>query len=289
MMEKIMSKAKSGAVLLALLVALAACGQDGTAEVTLEAPGTESQVEARSSALVTPEFRVSGFDDLPVDLRVEGIALTVASIQLTPLDNRAAGIVYSTASPLHLRFDMAGGEASLLRPTVEVPETGRFLVSVRIEPAPEGARELTQATSPVSLSLEGRVRSDLNSTPSGEPDTGKEEDGNPLPLPFHQLSVRQQESGDWTPFRYASDASITFTFNEVEFVRGEQKLTFDFDLSDWAHAALAPLVQSLGEYTGEPMERIEISDLTFDLDAEFQAPEEYFLATGTVTTTPEFP
>ncbi len=280
-------KIQMGALMAGLAMVSWACVEEAPRDVELEAPGP--QAELSQASVVTPEFRISGLDGLPESLVVDRLGLSISAIRLEPLDP-SSGLVYSTSEPIDLVFELDRGGTSVERPSVVVPETGRFLVSVRLEPqeAPnsEVARYARLAQEPSSLSIEGWVRS----TPaSGRMvDTDDDSDGNPVPMPFDKLSIRQ-DSSTWTPFRYASQSVIYFTFDEVEFVDGEQFLTFDFDLSEWSAQVLEPLVSSveIAMVERELEERVEISDLTFDLSTEtdLQAPET-FLASGTVTTSP---
>ncbi|RDV39290.1 hypothetical protein DV096_01570 [Bradymonadaceae bacterium TMQ3] len=246
-----------------MLSSAIACG-----EAAPESPGTDSAVDERSqAAMVTPEFRLSGIGELPDELILEEVGLTITEIRLQPVNG--AEVAYSTTRPIGLNFDLSQGETAIRGHAVEFPQTGRYLVSVRLEPLSSAEREELMAEEGAeipmgSLELSGLVK-------YGEDSMGKvggeDEDGNPLPLPFERTRVWTIDES-WTPFHYESQRAVFYALSNVELSPGEQTLVFNFDLNQWAISALDPIVsavESIGSQ-GRPGEVIDISP-SLDEDA----------------------
>ncbi|TXD39907.1 hypothetical protein FRC96_06450 [Lujinxingia vulgaris] len=244
-----------------LLAALMLSGAIACGDAAPDPSDTTSVVDERSqAAVVTPEFRLSGIGELPDALILEEVGLTITEIRLQPVNG--SEVAYSTTRPFGLNFDLSEGETAIRGHAVEFPQTGRYLVSVRLEPlSPDERDELVTeqgAELPMgSLELNGLVQ-------YGEDTMGKvggeDEDGNPLPLPFERTRVWTIDES-WTPFHYESQRAVFFALSNVELAPGEQTLVFNFDLNQWAISALDPIVsavESIGSQ-GRPGEVIDIS------------------------------
>lgn len=266
-----------------LAVGIASCG-----EVDLETTGNSESPseEVSQSAKVTPEFAIRGLDDVPEEMKLEELGLAVAEIRLEPLRGEE-GFVYATSEPFSLTFDLAEGEDVLRGETVEFPETGRFLVSIRIEPADEG--EVDDALYEGSFGIRGKVRRDYAVELSSEDDRRSERelsdddsedddeeyDGNPLPLPAERPSY---EETMWTPFTLTSNRAVAYTYSDVELAPGEQVLTFEFHVQDWARDAAAPIADAVHDTESD-----DIVDVGGEIDSPTSEPEA-LLGTGSVST-----
>jgi hypothetical protein len=276
-------------VALCLVVVAWGCGEEAIV-LELEEVSADSEVSSEKSAIITPEFQLSGLEGVPFDLTIDELGLGISEIRLEPV-NGDGGIAYSTSQPFHLHFDLAGGELAVQRGAVELPETGHFLISVRLEPLDEVDDGDYLGG---SLGMAGRIRSDgaafsdesangeEASNGSGESESGGEEhDSDPIPLPFdlyHSL-----ERGDWTPFKFTSDQVVFYTFSDVELVAGGQVLTFDFNLRDWATGAVAPLLDNVEKSLADPDLDQEIIDITQDFDSPDAMGPESLMNAGTVS------
>ena len=275
-----MKESKAISIVLVALVALVgilavACGE----VAVLEPVDSDSSDEQAEVATVTPEFRISGLEQMPEELLLERLGLSVSEIRLEPLRD-TGGFAYTTSDPIELAFNIAEGEDAIRGETVEFPETGRFLVSIRLEPPahssdPTGDMQLEGSETSLrgSLNLEGKVRDEIV-TPESVDD---QNDGNPLPYPFER--IKDDGGGDmWTPFTLTSDRVVFYTFSDVELVSGDQILTFNFDMQDWATSAVHPIIDAVerNDYDG-------VVDVTGDGSESTSGPEA-LLESGTVST-----
>ena len=275
-------------VVIAIFMAIfaLACSEEAIV-LELEEVDADSDVASEGSALITPEFRLSGLDGMPWELNIEKLGLAISEIRLEPVDGEA-GIAYSTSQPFYLHFDLAAGEHAIQRKAVELPETGHFLISVRLEPLDEADDDAYLGG---SLEMAGRILSEVAKTDDestendGEQESGGEEnDGDPIPLPFELY--HSMENGDWTPFKYTSDRVVFYTFTDVELVAGEQVLIFDFNLRDWANGAVAPLLDNVERSLAETNLDQEIIDITQDFDNPEAVGPESLMDAGTVSAHP---
>lgn len=236
------SRLKCVAFIALLSLASGACGEVAVSE-PLEPVSGDEQAEV---ATVTPEFRISGLRDMPQEMLLERLGLSVSEIRLEPLRGNS-GIAYTTSEPIDLAFDISQGEEALRGETVNFPETGRFLVSIRLEPsvrASDSGEDVPidgdDTILPGSLNLQGKVRDGFVASQSDD----DQNDGNPLPYPFERIN--DDDDGDmWTPFTLASDRVVFYTFSDVELVPGDQVLTFNFDMQDWATSAVNPIIDAV--------------------------------------------
>lgn len=257
----------------------------GCGDVDFGTPDQAKSVEREQAVTVVPEFSVSGTSELPGELYLSQLGLTISEIRLEPLETEYGSIAYSTRNPTRLSFDVARGETLKLGEPIQLPSAGRYLVSVRLEPiteieeSDEGARE---KISP-SLSVAGFI--------AGEGVVGvdprydeKRSDGSPVPVPFDERE--DSEDGEmqdmpalpteWTPFHYDSQRSVFFTLNEVEFDAGRQYLSFDFNVQDWALDLVDPLLNAVRHNSDSPTGPSDGVDVTSPLDSTGHGAESLF-------------
>lgn len=253
--------------------------------------GNQETVELREEswrevAAVIPVFQVSGLGSVDEAIILDKLGLVIAEIRLEPLDGDG-GVAFSTTRPFELVFDLSQGAQAQEYQEVEIPQTGHFLVSVRVEPV-EGEGEFGLPDGRVaSVGMEGRVRSDARE------DVGEDGDGKPLPLPFDGRHSRDEDADDeddsgdgkplplpfdsrrqametpeeWTSFRYSSQDVVYFTFSEVELVEGSQKLVFDFDLSAWIDSLSEPVARAVSQAQGNETANRGPIDISSQLDS----------------------
>lgn len=260
-------------LLLVLFLGLTACAEEPLV-IELEEASQDSHASTQTSALITPEFRLIGLDEMPRELLLQQLSLAVSEIRLEPLRSHG-GIAYSTSQPFELVFDLSTGEDSITFDAVELPETGRFLVSIRLEP-PRHIDLESQMEG--SLGMRGMIRTDLvdNLDDEDEKSDGEEHDGSPLPLPFDKIDEGDDDS--WTPFTFTSERAVFYTFSDVEFDVGEQVLTFEFELGDWAKSAVNPLAEAIEENPDQ-----EVVDISHEFDTPEAGGPEALLDTGSVS------
>lgn len=236
-----------------LAASLLSCG-----DVDIDTTDDDTTEQRQEAVTVVPEFSISGTSELPDDLHLSALGLTISEIRLEPVGSRSDTIAYSTRSATQLRFDVENGETVKNGEAVELPTDGRYLVSVRLEPIAETVESEVGSSEQVSpsFSVAGFVAGDgiLRVDPRYD---DKRSDGSPVPMPFDEDGdADEAESSDelqdtpalpteWTPFHYDSRRSVFFTLNEVEFHRGSQVLSFDFDVHDWALELVDPLLSAI--------------------------------------------
>lgn len=224
------------------ILAIAGLASIGVGCVDVELPNTTGAGTATRSQAVTvvPRFVLVGADNLPTDLFLTELGLVVSEIRLTPIITANHGLAYASAQPTVLTFDVASGEFSQDGAPLELPERGRYVVSIRLEPVATGDGD------PASLSVNGFV---AESSDAANP--GKVADGTPLPLPFDskrtitEMIDAAATPVTWTPFQYQSQRAVFYTLNDVELERGEQILQFTFDLQEWATDLAAPIARAV--------------------------------------------
>lgn len=270
--------------MVALALALLVPGFVGCGDMELDklVNSEDQPEEVTEYALVTPEFAVRGLDEVPEELMLQQLGLSVAEIRLEPLRGDE-GFVYATSRPFSLTFDLESGEEVLRGETVKFPEAGRFLVSIRLEPPDEDKQlEIDDPLYAGSLGLRGMVRSNFLASDEGQrelsddEEDGKENDGNPLPLPAERINDDEEM---WTAFTLRSDRVVAYTYSDVELVPGEQALTFSFDVQDWARDAAAPIIDAAESHDSDA----EVIDLGGVMDSPTSEPEA-LLGTGSVST-----
>lgn len=246
--------------------------------VDAETPMQERTRHAQKAqaVVVTPEFKLVGAEEVPEHLFLTQLGLLVSEIRLTPMASTSSGVAYSTAEPIELSFDVAEGQFVQTGKAVTLPDAGRYVVSIRLEPMVQGDQELG------SLSVEGFVASETS-------DVSKNSDGTPLPLPFDEkpegdgLTDAADAPLAWTPFTYNSRRTVFYTLNQVDLEEGDQYLEFSFDLRDWANGVATHISKAVktspatGEDGGVDVTR-QIESLGQGVDAIVQ--------TGAVTRDP---
>lgn len=259
------------------LIGLAACGEGGF--------GDEDSTTSRGQAVtVVPEFSVSGTSTLPEELYLSELGLSISEIRLEPISSDVASVAYSSRHAIDLHFDVARGETLKEGTPLQLPQAGRYMVSVRLDPtvSTEDAGEGVAETVSPSLSLSGFVAGESIVRVDPRYDE-KRSDGSPVPMPFDETENDDAELQDrpalpleWTPFRYDSQRSVYFTLGEVEFDTGEQTLSFDFDVEDWALELVEPLVDAV-TYRDDPASAEEEGvDVTLPLESTGHGPEAFF-------------
>lgn len=210
------------------------------AETVVET-GTNASTRTQAVSVV-PRFVFAGADSVPDDLYLTELGLVVSEIRLTPIVTTKYGLAYASANPTILRFDVANGEYSRDGDALELPDRGRYVVSIRLEPVSDVSGEIESS----SLSVSGFVAQAADVT-----NPGKVADGSPLPLPFDARRTSDEVSDSsatpmlWTPFQYSSQRAVFYTLNDVELERGEQVLQFTFDLHDWAAEVTEPISKAI--------------------------------------------
>lgn len=267
------------ALALALVIGLYGCGEAGS-------PDAAHTEELEQAVTVTPEFSISGTSSLPEELYLNKLGLTISEIRLEPLDPELGSMAYSSRSATRLEFDIHRGEMVKPGEPLELPSDGRYLVSVRLEPSAEVEEKAQGASEEVSSSFSiagfvagtGIVRVDPRFDE-------KRSDGSPVPMPFEEIHRTEDDDDmqdnpaiptEWTPFHYDSQRSAFITLNEVDFTAGEQHLTFDFDVRDWALELVDPLLTAVEHDDSLGSEHDEGIDVTRPLESTGHGAEALF-------------
>lgn len=252
------------------------------------------QSERRAQPVVViPTFTISGFRDLPEALYISKLGFTVSEIRLEPLAG-STGLAYSAIQAEHVEFDVSQNVDTRQGQAISLPKTGRYLVSLRLEPVeyedPERGTALLS-----SFVMSGFVNEDssdyqlmalnpgdASEEPSPDPfdgpgTSGDDDDSRPDgPTP-------PDSSGAWTPFVYHNERAVFMTLNEVEFGEGEQHLTFNFNLDRWAVQIADPIVRAVRNISVPGSK--EGVDISRHLDSSGQG-SEAFIRRGTAAIMP---
>lgn len=273
-----MSRRFSVALAAALALSAVACG-----EPEVEAPVIEEAVTQKQSVSVVPTFSLTGHHTLPADLYLSELGFTVSEIRLEPLAADASSVAYSAVQPEIVRFDVSRGETIKHGQPIVLPEPGRYLVSLRLEPLKAPGRDelissftLLGFVAQSSMRVDPRYEDDRGDRPTPHPfDEGGDSDP-----PGHGELVDSPEAPDaWTPFRYHSERAVFFTLNTVDFQAGEQALEFSFDMRNWVVDIVEPIsraVETDESLSGSHQEGVDISRY---LDSNGQGAEA-FIAGG---------
>lgn len=211
--------------------------------------------------MVTPEFAILGLEDVPAELFLTELGLSISEIRLQPVMSSSSGIAYSTSESFRLAFDVANGEDVKRLKPIEFPEAGRFVVSIRLEPCDKGNAKIPSLSLAGFVAGEGAVHTDPRAG------SGEKFDGNPLPLPFEPKKDENSEDSDWTPFHYNSQRAVFYTFSDVELAPGEQTLNFTFDIQDWAVELIEPIVRAVRNVNGPDFGDGQGVDVTLQLES----------------------
>lgn len=249
------------------------CGDTGDASTD------EVEASTRAQAVtVVPQFSVSGSEEMPEELYLTELGLAISEIRLTPVDGRDTSVAYSSAHPTTLTFDVAHGEKVEVIEPMQLPHPGRYLVSVRLEPT--GTTGAPEDGVP-SFSVSGFVAGD-GVVLIDPRDTGAQSDGSPVPMPFDeddddaQMADRPALPKEWTPFHYGSRRSVFFQLNDVEIQEGQQYLSFNFDVHDWALELVDPLLSAMRNVDQPMSEDDDAVDVTTPLESTGHGPEALF-------------
>ena len=272
---------------LLMVGSLLGCG-DGLTEPEVDlADGDLTGGEPIASIEVTPSFRLTGIEGFPARLHLERLQLGIGEVRLEPLD-LDGDVVYISKTPEVLDFHLDEGVLEIDSRTIALPHTGRYLVSLRLEPVPLDSNiENEEAEDDVgggeddseensSFALSGAVAT-THSTTDGTDFTRPSvpRSGKPTPLPW-----KPQGGGDvgtvvfmWVPFTYKSTRIAYFDLGVVEITQGNARLVINLDLSGWVYDAVTPLLSEVvhegeGDHdrnNDDPNSRFEI-DLSNELD-----------------------
>ncbi len=250
----------------------------GCAEAITESPDTAPTQTAQQAVTVVPTFSIDGISELPEQLHITKIGLAVSEIRLEPLNSTSNSVVYSAVDAEVYTFDVANGEIVHEGTPIELPEPGRYLVSIRLEPVEADNDELVS-----SFAVNGFV---AQSSLRVDPRADGVDHNQPLPDPFDQGGEAQPEQGDdlvdapetpdsWTPFHYHSERAVFFPLNDVEFEPGQQSLEFAFDLQNWGVDLVGPISRAVERDESAQGSRRNGVDVSRHLDSSGQGTEAF--------------
>jgi len=233
----------------ALVCLLAACGQDFGTEGSSYA-GDEHGV-AEQPVIIEPVFIIDGLDDLPAGLVIDEVHLGIGAIFLELIEGDETGIAFANRDPFHVFFDL-GASDTAGAPTMTLPQGGRYLVSVQVEPQmlDGGAVEPTRTASVNTDPVEGSFAASgmIYQTEIVMDDPTVEE---PIPLPWYPEAnsvsgLRANVTG--VPFEYVSSRTVRFVLDEVTLEGGtSHRLMLHIDLGNWVRDTIHPvLAEAMG-------------------------------------------
>lgn len=268
---------RSKNILTILVSALLAVSMAGCGDTEFGQPNQPEIAMAEQAVTVVPEFQVHGAADLPDALYLSELGLVISEIRLEPVTSDNGAVAYSTRQPTVLKFDFARGEMLRAGEPIKLPRTGRYLVGVRLEPAP------VEQESDASLSVAGFVASDGIARVDPRFD-GEKADGSPIPLPYDEDDTDDEDEDElkdapalptqWTPFHYESRRSVYFQLGDVVFEPGRQTLTFQFNVHDWALDLVEPVLSAVENSTSPQLD--EPVDATAPVDGTGSGAEMLF-------------
>ena len=244
-------------------VSLVALMAAGCAE-TLPGDGNPSRTDSEPVE-VQPTFHLTGFDKLPSGFTVTDLGFTVSEIRLDPVEEDGRRIAYTNAEPITVDVNVKQGERHVDASSFELPESGVFDVTLRLEPisgefgasametSSSGSGESPPSSYPYAFQLDGYINSEAaKEWASG---TGKaSDDGEPIPHPMQPGTQYEEMSedelmaaSDWTPFTYASDVPLLLTLDQVDFEEGQQSLEVEVDIGDWSMDLIEPISDAVVE------------------------------------------
>ena len=262
------------------IAAVLAVAMAGCADMDIGQPADPEVQLAEQAVTVVPEFQVDGATQMPGELYLSQLGLVITEIRLEPITNATDGVAYSTRRPTVLNFDVARGESVKVGEPLTLPDAGRYLVSVRLEPSREEQTSLDS-----SFSVAGFVASEgIQRVDPRYDEDGKRADGSPVPMPYDEdESGDDDELGDapalptqWTPFHYESKRAVFFTLGEVEFEQGKQFLSFRFDVEDWALELVDPILSAVERNDAPQVDAQEGVDVTNPLESTGHGAEVFF-------------
>lgn len=246
-------------LLLACLLAASALSLTGCA--TDDSPEGSEQVQTFS---LQPSITVRA---ARTDIQLDRLFLGVGSIYLEPLDSPGSPVI-SAADSLALTFEIdADGQATILLPEVSVAHSGRYLVSIAIEPLPvptntEWPSALLEGASKSGFSvlIQGLLMHDI----VGDTTDPRKDEPEPLPwrisVPKEQTSVvsldgLDQATVECIPFEYQSDRTGFIRLGEVKIGTERNELHISIDLNHWLDAAIVPVIDKLDDTLTPPTDK----------------------------------
>lgn len=226
---------------------------------------------------VKPTFHLTGFDALPSGFTVTDLGFSVSEIRLDPVKEDGRRIAYTNAEPITVDVDVNKGERYVDASSFELPESGTFDVTLRLEPisgefgasametSSSGSGESPPSSYPYAFELDGYINSEAaEAWASG---TGKaSDDPEPIPHPMQPDTQYEEMSedelmaaSDWTPFTYASDVPLLLTLDQVDLEEGQQSLEVEVDIGDWSMDLIEPISDAVVEAEASEQEEEEPS------------------------------
>jgi hypothetical protein len=269
---------RSTQILTMLVAGLLTLSMAGCGDVDFGQPSHPDIEMAEQAVTVVPEFQINGTSELPEQLYLSELGLVISEIKLEPITTDSGSVAYSTREPTVLKFDVARGETVRQGEPVKLPEAGRYLVGVRLEPA-----QVSETVDP-SLSVAGFVAS--NGIDRVDPRfDGKTSDGSPIPLPYDEDEADEDDEDDlkdapalptqWTPFHVGSQKTKFFSVGDVFIQPGRQKLTFQFNVNDWALDLVDPVLSAVENNSSAEMDQ-EGVDATRSVEGTGRGAEKLF-------------
>jgi hypothetical protein len=225
-----------------------------------EGPRTDSEpVE------VKPTFHLTGFDKLPSGFTVTDLGFSVSEIRLDPVEEDGSRIAYTNAEPITVDVDVHKGERYVDASSFELPESGTFDVTLRLEPisgefgtsametGASDSGESGPSSYPYAFQLDGYINSEAAKAWASS--TGKAaDDPEPIPHPMQPETEYEEMSedelmaaSDWRPFTYASDVPLLLTLDRVNLEEGQQSLEVEVDIGDWGQQLIKPISEAVTE------------------------------------------
>lgn len=237
----------------AVCVSMLAMLLGGCGDASLVGVGEDGYQEQAQTISLVPEFSLNGSEEMPDTVYFSELGLAIAEIRLEPLRASAeeaepSSIIYSTRNAIQLDFDVARGEQVIFGEPLELPHTGRYLISVRLEPISRVQTSFGTVNEVISPSF--RVEGFVATNPATRTERGRLDesaDGSPTPMPFEEdeeCEIQQGldgRVGEWTPFHYDSRQSVFISLNEVEISEDSEFLAFEFNMNEWAQSLATPL------------------------------------------------
>lgn len=207
--------------------------------------GGEETVEAGVALEITPEFRVTGVENIRDEVFLQDVFLGIGEVRLEPLEEDYQGLVYATSVPMRLHFDLSAEQWTVAGPQVMLPHSGEFRVSIRFQPVEVEHEDANREMTTSSMRVDGMM-----ARVTGVPDVSeKAAAGEPVPLPWRPGKDGDAKSAPvvWVPWTYSSQAMNIVTLNDVSFNNErKQKLVIAFDVATWLEDAFRPINETIG-------------------------------------------
>lgn len=266
---------------LALLLALGALHAFGCADLSEEAAAPAAERAQRTQRVtLVPEFTISGIDAIPESLYLTELSFVVSEIRLEPLSGPNRGVAYSVVTPQLVTFDVSRGQSVRLGQPIELPEPGRYLVSLRLEPVslPEDATGNARTPErPFSFVMTGFFAQQQSADVEKTEQVAEGGEGErPIPHPFdgkdeepvnEEVGTYAEAPESWTLFHYHSERAAFIPMNDVELSGGEQHLAFNFDMRTWSDNIIEPISKAVSTTATGPLLDERGIDVSRQLDS----------------------